>query len=480
MKMKMKNKRTCLKSMKKKKNRTCIKFSQQQSLSSTNSIIIAQPDFDFYLPDECWEHVFSFIIKPVNPVDVTTFIISPIFIDTEAINKLHFKSLSLVSKQFLSITNRIIFSTTINYHRIRLLPRFFSRFSNLNSLHLWFFSRDLDADIALALRDRPTLKSLCMSMIDLTDAKYITSRYIDSLLSLKGLNSLMFSDSQISDDLLYSIAREGLPLKKFVLEESTGYSYHGIYDLLSKCHGIQHLGLQRVDFLNNHHVSQLSLLLPDMVSINLSECPKLTESALFALIKNCHSLAEITIECVSIDSESVENAYTFKDFDINLQLKSLHFSANSFINDEIIILFASIFPNLQLLDLSYCYYISGKSICQVLSRCSKVTRLHLTKCENVKRIKMNFLAPQLEVLDLSGTSVNDKTLYEISKSCHGLLRLLLIGCKYITEKGVMRVIEKCRHLKEIYLRCCDKVNVDAIISSSSSLEKDNLLKLLKF
>ncbi|XP_050915230.1 uncharacterized protein LOC127130224 [Lathyrus oleraceus] len=278
--------------------------------------------------------------------------------------------------------------------------------------------------IALALRDRPTLKSLSISRIDIFDANYITSHYIDSFVSLKGLNSLKFISSEIPDYLLYSIAREGLRLKTFVLEDCYCYSYHGIYDLLSKVHRIQYLGLQGVDFLTNHQFSRLSLFIPDLVSINLSDCFKLTESALFALIKNCHSLAEITIENIYIDRESLENSNTFKDFDVNPQLKFLHFTHNSFINDDIILLFASIFPNLQLLDLSYCYDISEKSICQVLSKCGKVTHLNLTNGKKVRRLKMNSLVHPLEVLNLSGTRVDDKTLFEISNSCVGLLQLL--------------------------------------------------------
>lgn len=46
-----------------KKKRICVKsFQQQQQLfSGTNSIIIAEPEF--YLPDDCWNHVFAFLIN---------------------------------------------------------------------------------------------------------------------------------------------------------------------------------------------------------------------------------------------------------------------------------------------------------------------------------------------------------------------------------------------------------------------------------
>ncbi|XP_058732990.1 uncharacterized protein LOC131604573 [Vicia villosa] len=177
---------------------------------------------DFYLPEDCWEHVFTFVTD----------------------HNRNFNSLSLVSKMFLSITNRLLFSLKIRDPQLCFLRRIFHRFSNLNFLDLQFnFHHDLDADIALTLRDIPTLKSLSISNIDLKDEKYSPSLLIDSLLSLKLLISLKFRDSKLSDDLLYSIAREALPLKSFVIKYCTDYTYNGVYYLLSKCHSIQHLGL---------------------------------------------------------------------------------------------------------------------------------------------------------------------------------------------------------------------------------------------
>ncbi|XP_058766045.1 F-box/LRR-repeat protein 3-like [Vicia villosa] len=334
----------------------------------------------------------------------------------------------------------------------------FHRFSNLNSLDLWFDSHDLDAIIASALRDRPTLKSLSLSRIKQEDANYV-----DSLVSLKGLNCLQLRFSKISDDLLYSIAREVIPLKRFVLEYCIGYSYDGVYGLLSKCHGIQHLHIQGNHFLNNLHVAQLSLLLPGLVSITLSQCSKLTELALFALIRNCPSLGEITMEHTYMRRESEENSYSLKDFHVNLQLKFLHLAHNLLIDEESIILFANIFPNLQHLDLSYCNRVSKKSICQVLSKCCKIRHLNLAYCNEVKRLKMNILVYHLEVLNLSGTSVRDKTIYEISKSYRGILQLLLTRCHYITEKGVISVVENCTQLKEINLRDCKKVDPCVVV-----------------
>ncbi|CAI8601313.1 unnamed protein product [Vicia faba] len=54
------------------------------------------------------------------------------------------KHLSVVSKQFLAITNRVRFSVTISDETIPFLPRLFHRFPNLTSLNLTILSKTLE------------------------------------------------------------------------------------------------------------------------------------------------------------------------------------------------------------------------------------------------------------------------------------------------------------------------------------------------
>ncbi|KAK2420204.1 F-box/LRR-repeat protein [Trifolium repens] len=306
--------------------------------------------------------------------------------------------------------------------------------------------------LASAIRERPTLRSLSFSIDPLkADHRQVfaTSNFIDSLVSMKGLTCLALHYLIISDELLYSIAREGLPLTRFVLLSCRGHSYAGIICLLSKCQRIQHLDLQYTNFLNDQHVAELSSFLVGLVSINLSCCEKLTKSALFILAKNCPSLSEIKME--NIGGKIVGDSVSLVEFGVYPQLKSLYLGDNSWLSDEIITLFGSIFPNLQLLDLHYCNDIS-EGICQVLKRCCKIRHLNLADCSKVKLLGVNFVVPNLEVLNLSNTNVDDETLYVISNNCRGLLRLLLRGCNDFTKKGVKHVLENCTLLRDhVYL-----------------------------
>jgi F-box/leucine-rich repeat protein 2/20 len=291
--------------------------------------------------------------------------------------------------------------------------------------------------------------------------------------SLKGLTSIDFSFSHISDELLTSIAMGGLPLRRLVLQSCPGYSYVGIFFLLSKCQSIQHLDIQRTEFLNDDHVVKLSLFLGGLVSINLSGNRNLTNLALLALVRNCPSLSEIKMEHTTIGEKSIENSNSLVDFVVNPRIKSLHLACNSFLRDESIKNFASIFPNLQLLDLNNCYDISEEGINQILRRCCNIRHLNLSFCLEVKLHGMNFEAPKLKVLNLSYTSVDDETLYVISKNCPGLLQLLLESCNNVTNKGVKHVFENCTQLREIDLGYCYKVFVNfvTLVFSRPSLRK---------
>jgi hypothetical protein len=114
----------------------------------------------------------------------------------------------------------------------------------------------------------------------------------------------------------------------------------------------------------------------------------------------------------------VENTKFFDGFCCK-PLKSLFLTRNTWLSDENIIMFASIFPNLQILDLSYCDQISD-GICQVL-RCCKLKHLNLAHCSKVKLRGVNFEVPKLKVLNLSHTGVDNEELYLISKTCRGFL-----------------------------------------------------------
>jgi hypothetical protein len=291
---------------------------------------------------------------------------------------------------------------------------------------------------------------------------------------LKNLTCIDFSHyDTISDEMLSSIVIADIPLRRIVFCNTRGFSYAGLFSLLSKyCQSIQHLDLECYDLLNDHRVVELSSFLVGLVSVNLGKSNMLTYLSLFALLSKCPSLSEIKM--VDIGRRSADDYWIKGDFSGYPQLNSLYLPHNSWLGNKHIKMFACVFPNLRLLDLRGCGRISARSMVHVLRKFPKINHLNVQCCVIYKiPRRMIFQAPNLKILDLEFTTVNDRVLYTISKTCSGLLQLILANCFDCTEIGVKHVIENCTQLKEIDLRGCIRVhtNVFASMLSLKSLRK---------
>ena len=281
------------------------------------------------------------------------------------------------------------------------------------------------------------------------------------------LTCLDLSFSCIFVYLLCSLALEALPLRKLVLQGCFDYSYYGIYCLLSKSPFLQHLDLQDAMFLNDQRINYLWAFLGDLVSININGCNKLTNAAFFSLLRNCPLLSEIHMEStqLGIGSRPSLNLVVYH------QLKSLHLANNSHLQDEDINMFAFMFPNMQLLDLSSCDDIC---IVKVSKTCCSIRHLKFAFCPRAKVFLTNVGPSNLEVLNLSHSRIDDQVLHEISKIFHRLLQLDLKHCYHVTEKGLRLALENCTHLREINLQHCRKMStkiVSWMIFSRPSLRK---------
>lgn len=241
--------------------------------------------------------------------------------------------------------------------------------------------------------------------------------------------------------------------------------------MLSKSKRIQHLDLQYADFLNDHCVAELSLFLGDLLSINLGNCRLRRVSTFFALITNCPSLTEINMNRTNIQGTTIPNS--LMDRLVNPQFKSL-FLASTCLQDQNIIMFAALFPNLQQLHLGRSFNITEEGIRPLLESCHKIRHLDLT-CLSLKSLGTNFDLPDLEVLNLTNTEVDDEALYIISNRCPALLQLVLLRCDYITDKGVMHVVNNCTQLREISLNGCP--NVQAKVVASMVVSRPSLRKI---
>jgi len=229
-----------------------------------------------YLTDELWEIIFKFLN------------------DSDNDNNHYLEPLSLVSKQFLSITNRLRLSIAMSDKTIPFLDRLFQRFPNLSSLDL---SKGRNLNLLLChTEDFPLdFKSFNFSNNgDIhTDVLVFLSKKMKNLTSLtcSGMVSVHKSD-------LFFIA------DCFPLLEELDLSYP--------------INRSKYDFILDDDNRQL-LALPKLRKINLSgNCIKDRQSINY-LFKNCNLLEEVIMnDLISMDeadSESDSDADSDSDSD---------------------------------------------------------------------------------------------------------------------------------------------------------------------
>ncbi|XP_058753505.1 uncharacterized protein LOC131626682 [Vicia villosa] len=435
------------------------------------------------LPDECWESIFKILKDDENDK-----------------HHLHFKSLSRVSNKFLSITSSLQSSLNVYNPTRFFLPAFLKRFTNLTSLNFTCFHDDLNEFLHQLSRFPSNITSLNLSHKPVIPADGLKAFSQNN----KTLTSLKCSDVKFIDSYDLLLIADCFPLlEELDLSGDHQFSicnnlHNGIATLSMKLFKLRKINLSRHSYMNDILLYRLfknckllqEAIIFDCYSVSiagitlaLGERPTLRSLSfthdsenftnLFALVTNHPSLSYITMEYKRRWRMSMQNSNTLMDYVVSPQVKSLCLVRNTWLSDENVVTLASIFPNLQLLDLSYCDKISD-GICHVLNMCCKIRHLNLAHCSRVKLLGINFEAPKLEMLNLSHTRVKDETLGVISKNCRGLLQLFLEKCVYVTNIGVNHVVENCTQLREINLKKCCRVNskvVASMISSRPSLKK---------
>ncbi|KAK2414133.1 F-box/LRR-repeat protein [Trifolium repens] len=374
----------------------------------------ATAEADFYLPDECWQYIFKFLIKDCGDSRQPQY------------RHVYLKILSVVSKQFLSVASSLVFSLKVKEHhsKLRLLPRLLNRFSNLKSLDLTYPHSNLNILLCqlstFPLKNLKSLHLFCYFSYFPVDGLRVFSKKITTLTSLTCSHIQSFNSTY-----LFLIADCFPLLEELNLTSPIHFTLINNESLLDGVEALSSklLKLRKVNLSGHYYINDQSLLhlfknLKLLEEAIILGCDQITSAGLAAALRERPTLKSLSFTCL------FEPEYCETLFAVSPQLKSLEFTCNSWLSIEGIKLFTSIFP-------------------------------------------------KLEVLNLSDTTVDDETLYVISKNCRGLLQLYLEKCRQVTMKGVKHVVENCTQLREISLRGCDRVhaNVVSMMLSRPSLRK---------
>lgn len=160
--------------------------------------------------------------------------------------------------------------------------------------------------------------------------------------------------------------------------------------------------------------------------INLSECPWLTKETLSNLAEICVDIEEITLTS-------------------NTHLKSVIWGV------------LLKFKNLKRLSLAHCHQIVDTDLAIIVKGCPYLTYLSLENCQKISDQGFASIGKNLNFLndlDLSRCSLTDNGLVEICSRCSNLTHLDISHCENLTDKGLISLAKISTKLKEVnILRC---------------------------
>lgn len=161
-------------------------------------------------------------------------------------------------------------------------------------------------------------------------------------------------------------------------------------------------------------------------------------------------------------------------------LTSLNLQSCGRITDAAVIALAQGCPKLLSLNLRNCSRITSRGIIALTQGCSQLLSLNLHGCEKITDVAVIALSqgcPELSSLDLEWCiKITDAAVIALSQGCPRLSFLNLTFCQLLTDESVIALAQGCPGLATLSLYACYKVTYAAVIALAEcqKLEKLNL------
>ncbi|MED6199079.1 hypothetical protein PIB30_072555 [Stylosanthes scabra] len=416
------------------------------SPSSSNCTFV-QPE----LPDECLESIFKHLNNPYDH-----------------------ESLSLVSKHFLSLTNRIPTHLTISEGVLPLLPALLRRFTNLTSIKL---NRKFTGDIdALLSQIFPTLKSLncsrtrpdlvliaeCFPNLEEIDVSF-TSEFEDTDLHVKALALTSGFKKLRKVDLSYTFFFKDSSLSTFfqncvyleaIAVDECSASKIAIANAIRQRPQLRSLEvkLTRGDVTLELIDTLASLKFLTFLDLSGSS---LSNEALCSIAEGSLPLRELCLD--SCKGYGVGGISCLLRKSNNLQCLDLQ--RTYFLNDECVMDLFLLLGNLKVVKLSANEKLTALSLYAIMRNCPLITEIRMD-CTGVGKLQEDCLVvnSHLKFLYLAGNSgLDDESVTMIASVCPNLEMIdLTESCRRIS-KGAIDILWRCCKVQsmDLYSIGCD-------------------------
>jgi len=336
----------------KRKRRNSLKSScSQQQIVASSSIQTRSKtkrrlaEIVFYLPNDCWESVFKSVIS--NKYD-------------DYNNRRNLKSLSVVSKQFLSITNHLLFSLKIIDQTRPFLPRLYRRFTNLTSLKLTCPVTDLDI----------LLRQISHFPLNLTSV----------VLSLKHT----FPANGLHANWLRGFSRKITTLTSLVFS-TTSCLHSSVLFLIAYC-------------------------FPNLQVLDLGGVHQIFDKGIVHVLRTCCNITHLNLTgCFG-----VSQLLGGMNFEVP-KLKYLNL-ANTLVDDETLHMVSKNCLGLLQLGLSYCHYVTEKGVRHVVENCKQLTYLWCSRGVNI-HVLLSMVPSRPSLREINGRRLSYYLVADKGNSC---------------------------------------------------------------
>lgn len=260
------------------------------------------------------------------------------------------------------------------------------------------------------------------------------------------------------------------------------------------CHhlgpSLKDLNLRDLYTLSNSSLILLANSFPNLISLNLHGCSRITDEGVNQIVQKCTSLRDLDLSyCTGLQSKPHSTSLT--NLPVTLQelslvgvmsddtqliteavkrltaLKSLRLCGIPAVNDESLNqMLCSIGPFLEKLDLSggLMSPLTDDGISAISRHCNKLSFIGLSMLKQVTGTTLMPLlqdhqrAKMLKTLQLGCFKLEPDVLFIISTQCSALEDLQLSGVQAVNDEFLITVAKCCLSLKDLSIKACRDVN----------------------
>ncbi|KAF9614422.1 hypothetical protein IFM89_018567 [Coptis chinensis] len=450
-----------------------------------------------YLPDDCWE----LVVDRLNQQDHHTR---------------HLKSVSLVCKRLLSMTNYRLSRLTINdpmIHVNRSVSGLLHRFHRLKHLDFVDFNGDLNRVIleiaasdlsleALNLSKQGRIPAESLKKLGMRMSKSLKILICSRLLCLFGdvdLSAIALSfpyleeldisypqRSYITDGGIKGLASSLRKLRKLNISGNKGVSDHSLTIIVKKCEVLSEITALDCAHITEDAISNVIRENPNIVSLTLSGNRRFASVPTLPINTSCWCAKALRVFILSGMTISDKLLLSIEEANIPLQKLALA-HCNGFTSSALSSLLSK-YQSLKYLDLERSNFLTDRYMESLspyfqnltfisVNSCSKLT-VHTfytlaTNCFDLEEIQMertglgNETSPvvltknsKIRSLKIAGNiSLHDETLTKLVSVCPNLISLDVSHCFNITEHGIKESGRTCSKIRELKVNSCLQVKI---------------------